>query len=89
MDYKKLQKVLEKNEQPAFRFKQIAKSVFYDGVSSFDEITTISKDLRMILNKELQIYPFNVKEVVISRDKRAIKALFELRDGNVIESVLR
>lgn len=88
MDYKKLQKVLEKNEQPAFRFKQIAKAVFHDGISSFDEITTISKDLRMILNKELQIYPFNVKEVVISRDKRAIKALFELEDGNIIESVL-
>ncbi len=88
MDYKKLQKVLEKNEQPAFRFKQIAKAVFHDGISSFDEITTISKDLRMILNKELQIYPFNVKEAVISRDKRAIKALFELEDGNIIESVL-
>ncbi len=88
MDYKKLQKVLEKNEQPAFRFKQIAKTVFYDGISSFDDITTISKDLRTVLNEELNIYPFNVKEVVVSRDRRAIKALFELEDGNIIESVL-
>lgn len=88
MNYKKLQKVLEKNNQPAFRFKQIAKSVFYDGVSSFDEITTISKDLCTILDEELNIYPFSIKEVVVSGDRRAIKALFELGDGNVIESVL-
>ncbi len=88
MDYKKLQKVLEKNEQPAFRFKQIAKAVFHDGISSFDDITTISKDLRTVLNEQLNIYPFNVREVVVSRDRRAIKALFELEDGNIIESVL-
>jgi len=88
MNYKKLQKVLEDNDQSAFRFKQITKSVFYDGVQNFDEITTISKDLREILNNELNIYPFSVKEVVVSGDKRAIKALFELEDGNVIESVL-
>ena len=77
MNYKKVQKVLEKNNQPAFRFRQIAKTVFYDGVSSFDEITTISKDLRTILDEELNIYPFSVKEVVISGDRRAIKVLFE------------
>ncbi|XLQ19688.1 MAG: 23S rRNA (adenine(2503)-C(2))-methyltransferase RlmN [Candidatus Moraniibacteriota bacterium] len=88
MDYKKLEKVLEDNKQPAFRFKQITKAVFYDGVSSFDEITTISKDLRKMLSEELDVYPFSVKEVVVSGDKRAIKALFELKDGNVIESVL-
>lgn len=88
MHYKKLEKLLEENNQPAFRFSQIAKSVFYDGVQSFDEITTISKDLRKILSIELNIYPFSVKEAVVSGDKRAIKALFELEDGNVIESVL-
>ena len=77
MDYKKLEEILEENNQPAFRFKQIATSIFYDGVSSFDDITTISKDLRKILSEKLNIYPFSVKEVVVSGDKRAIKALFE------------
>lgn len=88
MDYKKLDKILEENNQPAFRFSQITKSVFYDGVSDFDEITTISKELRQILNEQLDIYPFSVKEVVTSSNGRAIKALFELNDGNMIESVL-
>lgn len=88
MDCKKLQKALEENNEPAFRFGQITKAVFRDGINSFGEITTISKDLRKILEDELSVYPFKVKEVVVSGDGRAIKALFELEDGNVIESVL-
>jgi 23S rRNA (adenine2503-C2)-methyltransferase len=88
MDYNKLQVILEEKKQPPFRFEQITKSVFGDGVSSFDDITTISKELRSVLSQELDIFPFEVKEVIISKDNRAIKALFELRDGNVIESVL-
>jgi 23S rRNA (adenine(2503)-C(2))-methyltransferase len=88
MDYNKLQAILEQRKQPTFRFEQITKSVFGEGVSSFDDITTISKELRSVLSQELDIFPFEVKEVVISKDNRAIKALFELRDGNVIESVL-
>jgi len=88
MNNQKLQEVLNKNNQPAFRFKQIAKAIFYDGVTSFEDVTTISKDLRTILAEELNIYPFKVNEVVVSKDRRAIKALFELQDGNVIESVL-
>ncbi len=88
MDYKALQQLLKKNNQSEFRFEQITKSVFYDGISNFDDITTISKNLREILNNELNVYPFSVKEIVVSGDGRAIKALFELIDGNVIESVL-
>jgi len=88
MDYKKLDHILKEEKQPSFRFSQIVKSVFYDGINSFDDITTISKDLRETLNDRLDIYPFSVKEILASSDGRAIKALFELCDGNVIESVL-
>lgn len=88
MDYKKLEEILQKRGQPEFRLKQIIKAIFCDGVKSFDQITTISKDLKRELAEELEIYPFRAKEVVISNDKRAIKALFELKDGNLIESVL-
>ena len=88
MNHKKLQKVLDENNQPSFRFGQIVKAIFRDGINRFDEITTISKDLRRSLGSELSVYPFTVKDVVVSRDGRAIKALFELEDGKVIESVL-
>ena len=88
MNYEQLKHVLKENNEPDFRFAQIAKSVFYDGVDSFDKITTIPKDLRNLLRDKLSIYPFKVKNVVESLDKRAIKVLFELVDGNVIESVL-
>ena len=88
MDYKKLKKILSDNKQPEFRFEQIAKPVFYDGAQSFDDITNIPKDLRGILNQEISILPFEVENIVVSGDKRAIKALFKLGDNNVIESVL-
>jgi len=88
MNHKKLKEVLDKNNEPSFRFGQIIKAVFCDGINSFDEVTTISKDLRSSLSSELRVYPFDVKDVVVSGDGRAIKALFELKDGNVIESVL-
>jgi 23S rRNA (adenine2503-C2)-methyltransferase len=88
MDYKKLEKVLKEEKQPSFRLDQITRAIFGNCVTSFDDITTISKELRSVLSQELDIFPFEVKEAIISKDNRAIKALFELRDGNVIESVL-
>jgi len=88
MIYKELQKILEDEKQPSFRLEQVTKAVFGDGVFDFDNITTISKDLRAVLQEKIDILPFKVKEIVVSQDNRAIKALFELNDGNVIESVL-
>lgn len=88
MNYKKLEKILKENNQATFRLNQINKSVFQDGVKSFDEITTISKELREILNDNLTIFPFEVEEIVTSNDGRAIKALLKLNDGNIIETVL-
>ncbi len=88
MNDKKLKDLLKEQKQPDFRLEQITKDIYQKGIFDFDEITTISKDLRKILNEELSILPFVIKEVVISSDGRAIKALFELEDGNVVESVL-
>ncbi|KKW05418.1 MAG: Ribosomal RNA large subunit methyltransferase Cfr, partial [Candidatus Moranbacteria bacterium GW2011_GWE1_49_15] len=50
----KLSEILKKNNQPAFRLKQIQKAVFQDGVSSFLEISTLAKDLREKLENEMK-----------------------------------
>jgi len=88
MDIAKLEKILKENGQPAFRLRQLQKAVYQDGVSSFAEISTISKDLRELLEKELDILSFEVAEVLVAKDKQSIKALLKLSDGNLIETVL-
>lgn len=88
MDHKRLKTILEENNQPAFRYKQITKAVFVDAIGSFEEISTLPKELRTILSDESSVLPFTLMNVVISSDKRAMKALFMLSDGKIIESVL-
>lgn len=88
MNIKKLEEFLVEKKEPSFRFKQICQAIFKDGIDSFSEISTISKDLRNQLEKEFKILPFKEKQVLVSKKKDAFKALLELEDGNVIETVL-
>lgn len=88
MHFEKLKTILAEKGEPKFRLSQIQKAVYQDGVSSFAEISTLSKDLREYLEKELNILSFEVKKVLVSKDKQSIKALLELADGNLIETVL-
>jgi len=79
---------LKKHNQPKFRLEQIQKSIFQDGISSWDEISTISKDLREKLEKEIKVLSFDVEKVLETRDGQSVKALLKLDDGNMIETVL-
>jgi len=88
MDIEKLKNILEKNNQPTFRLGQIQKAIFADGVSSFAEISTIAKDLRELLEKEMKILSFGVEKVLVAKDGQSIKALLKLQDNNLIETVL-
>jgi 23S rRNA (adenine(2503)-C(2))-methyltransferase len=88
MDTIKLSKFLKEKNQPVFRSGQIQKAIFQDGVSSFSEITTISKELRELMEREMRILSFEVQEILVARDKQSIKALLKLFDGYLIETVL-
>lgn len=88
MDFKKLEQFLKENKQPAFRLKQIKKAVFEDVIISFDEMTSLPKDLRDVLKNEFRILPFFAKNILASKKKNSYKALLELEDGRVIETVL-
>lgn len=88
MEKEKLAQILNKLNQPKFRLEQIQKAIYQDGIFDWDEITTIPKDLRELLKKEMKILSFEVKKVLLNKDKRSKKALLELPDGNYIETVL-
>lgn len=88
MNIQKLEQFLQENGQPKFRLQQIQKAVFRDGVSSFSQISTLSKDLRELLEKEMNMLSFDVEKVLVARDGQSIKALLKLLDGELIETVL-
>ena len=73
--------------QPAFRAKQVF-SWLHKGVRSYDEMSNLPKNLRDILTEK---YPIQAPKVVrrqeSSRDG-TIKYLWELSDGNCVETVL-
>ncbi|MFA6184455.1 MAG: 23S rRNA (adenine(2503)-C(2))-methyltransferase RlmN [Parcubacteria group bacterium] len=88
MDNKKLEEIIAKNNIPRYRLAQIQKAIFSEGVDSFLKISNIPLDLRNLLNTQLKILPFEIQTILISKDKRAIKALLLLEDKNLIETVL-
>jgi len=85
MEIEKLKKILNDRGEPDYRFSQIYQAVFCDLIFDFDKITTISKDLRESLKKEIKL--FSLKEKEIQGDGEVEKALFELHDGHFIETV--
>ncbi len=95
MDFKKLGQFLKDEGQPAFRLKQIQKAVFEDALIDFNDMTSLPKDLRDVLKDEFRILPFfamptgrQAKNILVSKNKDSYKALLELEDGRVIETVL-
>ncbi len=88
MNILKLEEILYSEKQPKFRFQQIKKAIFQEGILDFSKISTISKELRELLTEKFSILSFKAKKNLISRDKKSIKALLELSDGNLIETVL-
>ncbi|OGI28895.1 MAG: hypothetical protein A2288_02650 [Candidatus Moranbacteria bacterium RIFOXYA12_FULL_44_15] len=88
MNIEKLKKILEEAGEPKFRLAQVKKAVFKDSVSSFADISTLSKNLRSLLEKEFKILSFDIEEIKTSGNKFSVKALLRLPDGNFTETVL-
>lgn len=73
-------------EKP-FRAEQIFKWLYVDKVLSFDDMTNLSLDLRDKLKKNYTICNFKILKRLDSKDGTK-KYLFDVLDGNAIESVL-
>lgn len=73
---------------PKFRADQIYKWLHNSGVSSFDEMTNISKPLRNQLSELFCIPYCNIEEKYESKLDDTVKYLFRLYDGEYIESVV-
>ena len=73
--------------QPAFRAKQVYKWL-HSGVRTYDEMTNLPKALRETLAEN---HPINAPKVVRKQESQkdgTIKYLWQLSDGNCVETVL-
>ena len=73
--------------QPAFRGKQVY-TWLHKGVGSYDEMTNLSKQLREQLAQKYPIYVPKVVRKQESKKDGTIKYLWQLADGNCVETVL-
>ncbi len=83
-----LQSVLRELGQPVFRLKQLEEGLYQHHYLNFEEFTTLPKSLVEALAERFTLFPLEVKQEIISRDKRTEKFLFKLTDGHYIETVL-
>lgn len=78
--------VVKLGEKP-YRALQVGKWIYRKGAVSFDEMTDLSKDFRALLSDSATISDIKLAQEQISSDGTK-KYLFELEDGNRVESVL-
>ncbi len=86
-DLKELKEELISIGEKPFRAEQIFKWLYQEKVKSFDEMTNLSLELREKLKQNYTICNFKILKKQESKDG-TIKFLFDLLDGNAIETVL-
>ena len=82
-----LKEYIKNAGEGAFRAKQVFKWI-HSGIESADEMTNISNSLRGKLSEDFEIYLPRIYKKFVSKIDGTVKYLFELSDGNIIESVV-
>ena len=80
------QELIQMNEKP-FRAEQIFRWLYQERVEDFTSMTNLSIELRKKLEETFKIGKLNILKKQKSKDG-TIKYLFDLLDGNAIETVV-
>lgn len=86
-EYEELTEFLKDMGEPKFRAEQIF-SWLHRGAESYDEMTNLSKSSREKLKSVSYVSTLRIREKYVSKIDGTVKYLFELPDGNCIESVV-
>lgn len=86
MDLEEMQELMSRHDLPKFRSKQIWNWIYQRGVTSFDAMANLPKDLRQILNDH---YAIDRPQVVTEQKSEdgTIKWLLAFTDGQQVEMV--
>jgi len=87
LEYAELAAFVADIGEAKFRTKQIF-SWLLKGVTDFSEMTDISKELRAKLEEKAYVSTLKIRKKLVSKLDKTTKYLFELEDGNCIESVV-
>lgn len=88
LNLKELTDYITSLNEKSFRARQIYEWIHSKHVSSFDEMSNISKSLRDLLKENAVISGVKIFREFISGEDGTRKYLLEFDDGNIIESVL-
>lgn len=86
-EYHELEEFIVGLGEKKFRAGQIFKWL-HEGVTSYDEMTDISKALKNKLNEISYVSTLEIERKLVSKLDGTVKYLFRLPDGNCIESVV-
>lgn len=87
LTYSEIENLITDMGLPIFRAKQIFKWLYTD-IASIEDMTNLSKDLRVTLSEKTTVSLPIIEEKFVSRLDETRKYLLKLNDGNYIESVL-
>lgn len=85
LTFEEVKALLDKMGLPSYRASQLFSAIYK--VDSIDDITTLSKDLRKTLSESYYIGNLRCEKKQVSKKDGTVKFLFELSDGNFIETV--
>ncbi len=90
MEIIKRKKILEElfSDQPAYRFKQVRQALFNPKFNSWSNLSSLDKDLRQKLENALPYLSVREIESLSSPSDKSKKAILELADMSLIETVL-
>ena len=87
MTLEELTEELGRLKEPSFRAGQISQWLHEKMAPDFESMTNLSRDLRRKLEENYQLITLKQADVRISAIDGTRKYLYELPDGNIIESV--
>ncbi len=73
---------------PKFRAKQVYEWLHKHLVSDYDEMSNLPKNLRDDLKEKLPVFGCKIEKKQISKIDKTVKYLFQLHDGDFVESVV-
>ena len=75
-------------DMKSFRLKQIETALFDPNIRSWEQVSTLSKDMRDTLTKEVPFISLTTKLIQNDSKKETFKAIVEVEGGKAIETVL-
>lgn len=88
LSYDELKTELAELNLPKFRADQIYNWLHKLGVTSFDEMTNLSKELRSKLAEKYSISKLTIEDKYVSQIDDTVKYLFRLDDNEYVETVI-